>query len=101
MSERDWRASVHERRILQALQAVPEPTPAKVRKSLNGLGHLDERIHGLKQDGKVTRCHLDLREKDGRLCEAGTAAGKGSDVTPCMAHAAGPLAARKPLSEGT
>ncbi|MFF7978541.1 hypothetical protein ACFZDK_05335 [Streptomyces sp. NPDC007901] len=90
LSDRDWCASVqHEQRIIQALQAVPDPTPAKVRRSLNALGYIDERIHGLQQDGKVTRFHLDLREKGGRLCEAGTAAGEETDVVPCVAPATG------------
>ncbi|MEU9455711.1 hypothetical protein [Streptomyces sp. NPDC048277] len=101
LSDRDRCASVqHEQRIIQALQAVSKPTPAKVRKSLNGLGHVDERIHGLEQDGKVTRFYLDLREKGGRLCEAGTAAGGETDVTPCAAPATGSFAVKKLLSDG-
>ncbi|MEV5848305.1 hypothetical protein AB0M32_40720 [Streptomyces sp. NPDC051985] len=90
LSDRDWCASVqHEQRIIQALQAVPDPTPAKVRRSLNALGYIDERIHGLQQDGEVTRFRLDLRAKGGRLCEAGTAAGEETDVVPCVAPATG------------
>ncbi|GGT94274.1 hypothetical protein ACH4HG_38840 [Streptomyces coeruleorubidus] len=81
----------HEQRIIEALQKVAEPTPAKVRKTLNGLGYIDERIHGLKQDGKTTRFYLDLRENGGRLCEAGRAAGETTDVTACVAHATGPF----------
>jgi hypothetical protein len=101
LSERDQCASVqHEQRIIQALQAVPEPTPAKVRESLNGLGYIDERIHGLKQDGKTTRFYLDLREEGGRLCEAGVAAGEVTDVTPCVAPAAGSFAVKNSLSDG-
>ncbi|MFF5980344.1 hypothetical protein ACFY78_16020 [Streptomyces olindensis] len=93
LSDRDQCASVqHEQRIIEALQSVSEPTPAKVRESLNGLGYIDERIHGLEQDGKTTRFYLDLREKGGRLCEAGVAAGEESDVTTCMAPATGPFA---------
>jgi hypothetical protein len=100
LSDRDRCASVqHEQRIIQALQAVSEPTPAKVRKSLNGLGYIDERIHGLKQDGKTTRFYLDLREEGGRLCEAGVAAGEETDVTACTAPAAGSFAVKK-LSSG-
>ncbi len=90
LSERDRCASVqHEQRIIEALQAIPEPTPAKVRKTLNDLGYIDERIHDLKQDGKVTRFYLDLREKGGQLCEKGLAAGDESDVTPYAALATG------------
>lgn len=84
LNDRDRCASVqHEQRIIEALQAVSEPTPAKVRKALNGLGYIDERIHDLKQDGKATRFSLDLSEKSGRLCEAGLAAGAETDVTVC------------------
>lgn len=90
LSDRDQCASVqHEQRIIEALQAVPDPTPAKVRKSLNDLGYIDERIHGLKQDGRTTRFHLDLREQGSRLCEAGVAAGEQTDVIPCVAPATG------------
>ncbi|MET9389544.1 hypothetical protein ABZY20_03870 [Streptomyces sp. NPDC006624] len=97
LSDRDRCASVqHEQRIIEALQSVPDPTPAKVRKSLNGLGYIDERIHGLKQDGRTTRFHLDLREKGGRLCEAGVAAGQQTDVTPCVAPAAGAFTVNTP-----
>ncbi|MDX3458624.1 hypothetical protein PV396_43020 [Streptomyces sp. ME02-8801-2C] len=90
LSDRDQCASVqHEQRVVEALQAVQEPTPAKVREVLNGLGYIDERIHDLQQDGKATRFYLDLRDKGGRLCEAGLAAGVETDVTPCAAPAAG------------
>lgn len=95
LDRHDWCTSVHhEQRIIEALQKVAEPTPAKVRKTLNGLGYIDERIHGLKQDGKTTRFYLDLRENGGRLCEAGRAAGETTDVTPCVAHATGPFAVK-------
>jgi hypothetical protein len=90
LNARDWCASAHhEQRIIQALQAVSMPTPVSVRKTLNSLGYIDEHIHGLKQDGKTTRFYLDLRENGGRLCEAGTAAGEMTEVTPCVAHATG------------
>ncbi|MGW7264459.1 hypothetical protein [Streptomyces sp. NPDC054842] len=90
LTARDWCASVqHEQRIIEALQAVSTPTPASVRKTLNDLGYIDERIHGLQQDGSTTRFYLDLRESGGRLCEAGTAAGKTTDVVPCLAPATG------------
>ena len=90
LNERDRCASVqHEQRIIEALQVVSAPTPAKVRKVLNSLGYIDERIHGLKQDGETTRFYLDLRESGGRLCEKGLAAGEVTDVTPCMAPATG------------
>ncbi|MCX4770357.1 hypothetical protein [Streptomyces sp. NBC_01285] len=95
MNARDWCASGHhEQRIIEALQKVAEPTPAKVRKTLNGLGYIDERIHGLKQDGKTTRFYLDLRENGGQLCEAGLAAGEVSDVNKCVVPASGPFAVK-------
>ncbi|MEV5577215.1 hypothetical protein AB0L39_01470 [Streptomyces parvus] len=82
----------HEQRVIAALQMLADPTPATVRKTLNGLGYTDERIHHLKQDGKKTRFHLDLREDGGgRLCESGVAAGAVSDVVPCVAVAEGPF----------
>ncbi|MEU9137740.1 hypothetical protein AB0D33_17530 [Streptomyces sp. NPDC048404] len=93
LSDRDRCASVqHEQRIIQALQAVSAPTPAKVRKALNSLGYIDERIHGLQQDGRATPFYLDLRESGGRLCEAGLAAGEETDVTVCTAPATGEFA---------
>jgi hypothetical protein len=92
LNDRDWCASVqHEQRIVEALQAVSEPTPAKVRKTLNDLGYIDERIHGLEQVGRTTHFRLDLREKGGRLCEKGVAAGEETDVSACVAPATGPL----------
>ncbi|MEU8533596.1 hypothetical protein [Streptomyces parvulus] len=99
LNDRDQCASVqHEQRIIGALQSVADPTPAKVRNILNGLGYIDQRIHGLKQDGRTTRFHLDLRQQGGRLCEAAVAAGKQTDVIPCVAPAAGPFTVQK--SEG-
>ncbi|MFI9121827.1 hypothetical protein ACIGW0_20865 [Streptomyces bikiniensis] len=90
LDARDWCASVqHEQRIVEALQAVANPTPANVRRTLNGLGYIDERIHGLEQDGRTTRFRLDLREGGGRLCEVGTAAGEATEVTACVAPATG------------
>ncbi|UCA48953.1 hypothetical protein LEL86_06530 [Streptomyces sp. WA6-1-16] len=92
LDDRDRCVSAHhEQRVIAALQKVADPTPAKVRKTLNGLGYTDERIHHLKQDGKKTRFHLDLREGGGRLCESGLAAGAVSDVVPCVAVAEGPF----------
>ncbi|MGC9436574.1 hypothetical protein [Streptomyces sp. WG5] len=92
LNDRDRCASVqHEQRVVEALQRVLEPTPAKVRKTLNDLGYIDERIHGLQQDGRTTRFYLDLREKGGRLCGRGLAAGVESDVAACVVPAAGPF----------
>ncbi|TXS49931.1 hypothetical protein [Streptomyces sp. t39] len=93
LDRHDWCAGGrHEQRIVEALQQVAEPTPARVRKTLNDLGYIDEHIHGLEQDGRTTRFHLDLRENGGRLCQAGLAAGATTDVTSCAAPASGPFA---------
>ncbi|MFE3720812.1 hypothetical protein [Streptomyces cyaneofuscatus] len=81
----------HEQRVIEALQVLADPTPAKVRKTLNGLGYTDERIHHLQQDGEKTRFYLDLREDGGRLCVSGVAAGASSDAVPCVADADGPF----------
>ncbi|MEV7847196.1 hypothetical protein [Streptomyces cyaneofuscatus] len=95
LDDRDLCVSAHhEQRIIEALQKVAEPTPAKVRATLNSLGYTDERIHHLQHDGKNTRFHLDLREDGGRLCESGLAAGAVSDVVPCVAVAEGPFTIR-------
>ncbi len=92
LDRHDWCSGVrHEQRVIEALQKVEEPTPAKVRKTLNSLGYIDERIHDLKQAGKTTRFYLDLREKGGQLCEAGVASGATSDMNPCVAQAGGPF----------
>ncbi|MET8147167.1 hypothetical protein ACIBSW_11995 [Actinoplanes sp. NPDC049668] len=90
LNDRDRCLSVqHEQRIIEALQAVSKPTPAKVRETLNDLGYIDERIHGLRQEGEATRFYLDLREDGGRLCEAGLAAGEQTDVTVCATPVTG------------
>ncbi|MFJ5866688.1 hypothetical protein ACIQEY_20040 [Streptomyces parvus] len=93
LDDRDSCVSAHhEQRVIAALQMLADPTPATVRKTLNGLGYTDERIHHLKQDGKKTRFFIDLREDGGgRLCASGVAAGAVSDVVPCVAVAEGPF----------
>ncbi|MFD9032737.1 hypothetical protein ACFVZW_16545 [Streptomyces sp. NPDC059567] len=92
MNARDWCASHrHEERIAQGLWELKDPTPAKVRKILNGLGYLDERIHDLKQSGASTRFFIDLRSKGGRLCVEGSAAGEGTVVEKCVAPETGPF----------
>ncbi|WP_327386615.1 MULTISPECIES: hypothetical protein [unclassified Streptomyces] len=89
LNARDWCASaLHEERIVQALRDLTDPIPAEVRKILNDLGHVDERIHDLKQSGAATRFFLDLRE-GGRLCPEGSAAGEETVVDTCVAPAAG------------
>ncbi|MFE1443216.1 hypothetical protein [Streptomyces sp. NPDC058739] len=92
LNARDWCASsLHEERIAQALWDLADPTPAKVRTILNDLGYIDERIHGLKQSGTTTHFLLDLREKGGRLCLNGSAAGEETVVDKCVAPATGPF----------
>ncbi|MFB7334071.1 hypothetical protein ACFC00_20870 [Streptomyces adustus] len=94
LSARDWCASnLHEERIVQALWDLADPTPAKVRAILNGLGYIDGRIHGLKQSGTTTRFYLDLRDQGGRLCLDGSAAGEETVIDKCVAPATGPFKA--------
>ncbi|MEV0096658.1 hypothetical protein [Streptomyces sp. NPDC050738] len=92
LNARDWCASnLHEERIAQALWNLKDPTPAKVRTVLNGLGYVDERVHDLKQSGATTRFFLDLREKGGRLCLEGSAAGERTVIDKCVAPVTGPF----------
>ncbi|MFF3943016.1 hypothetical protein [Streptomyces phaeofaciens] len=94
LNARDWCASnLHEERIAQALWDLADPTPTEVRAILNGLGYIDERIHGLKQSGTTTRFFLDLRDQGGRLCLDGSAAGEETVVDKCVAPATGPFKA--------
>ncbi|MFE2089215.1 hypothetical protein [Streptomyces sp. NPDC057582] len=92
LNARDWCAgNHHEQRIAEALLDLVDPTPTKVRAILNDLGYADERIHDLKQSGASTRFFLDLREKGGRLCLEGSAAGEETIVDKCVAPATGPF----------
>lgn len=94
LNARDWCAgALHEQRIAQALWDLLEPTPAKVRAILNDLGYVDERIHELEQSGATTRFFLDLRDKGGRLCLEGSAAGEKTVVDKCVAPVTGPFTA--------
>ena len=96
LNARDWCASnLHEERIAQALRDLVDPSPAEVRTILNDLGYGDERIHGLKQSGATTRFFLDLRDKGGRLCLEGSAAGEGTVVDKCVAPVSGPFTSGK------
>jgi membrane-bound lytic murein transglycosylase B len=90
LDARDWCAGVHhEQRVAEALLRLGQPDPAQVRKVLNGLGYIDERIHGLKRSGAVTTFAVDLRDKGGRLCVEGTANGELTEVEMCVAPAEG------------
>ncbi|MFF4717571.1 hypothetical protein ACFY2V_40200 [Streptomyces eurythermus] len=90
LDARDWCAGVqHEQRVAEALSQLERPDPAQVRRALNGLGYIDERIHGLKRSGAVTKFVIDLRDKGGRLCLDGTANGELTEVDACVAPAGG------------
>jgi hypothetical protein len=92
LNARDWCAGhLHGERVTQALWDLKNPTPTDVRTILNDLGYIDERIHGLRQSGTVTRFSLDLRDRGGRLCMAGSAAGSRTVVDMCVAPATGPF----------
>ncbi|WP_405792301.1 hypothetical protein [Streptomyces sp. NBC_01506] len=92
LNTRDWCASArHEERIARALWDLADPTPTKVRTILHGLGYIDDRIHDLKQSGAATRFFLDLRDKGGRLCLEGSAAGEETVIDKCVAPATGPF----------
>ncbi|WP_234325514.1 hypothetical protein [Streptomyces sp. NRRL S-146] len=92
LNARDWCAGhLHEERVTQALWDLKNPSPADVRSILNDLGYIDERIHGLRKSGTATRFSLDLRDRGGRLCMAGSAAGARTVVDMCVAPATGPF----------
>ncbi|WP_426368032.1 hypothetical protein [Streptomyces sp. E-08] len=93
LDARDWCAGVqHEQRVAEALLQLKQPDPAQVRKVLNGLGYIDERIHDLRRSGAVTKFAVDLRDKGGRLCLDGTAGGELTEVEACVAPADGTFA---------
>ncbi|MGW5777675.1 hypothetical protein [Streptomyces sp. NPDC003863] len=90
LDARDWCAGVqHEQRVAEVLLQLKQPDPAQVRKVLNGLGYIDERIHALKRSGTVAKFVIDLRDKGGRLCLDGTANGELTEVDACVAPADG------------
>ncbi|MEU9227807.1 hypothetical protein AB0D40_25950 [Streptomyces massasporeus] len=92
LNARDWCAGhLHEERVTQALWDLKNPSPADVRTILNDLGYIDERIHGLRKSGTATRFSLDLRDRGGQLCMAGSAAGTRTVVDMCVAPATGPF----------
>lgn len=96
LNARDWCAStLHEERVTHALWNLTDPTPTKVRKILNHLGYVDERIHGLKQSGATTRFFLDLRDEGGRLCLEGSAEGEKTIVESFAGPETGPFAPGK------
>ncbi|MFD7442039.1 hypothetical protein [Streptomyces sp. NPDC059909] len=92
LNARDWCASKHhEERITQALWDLADPNPTNVRKILNDLGYVDERIHDLKRSGATTRFFLDLRDRGGRLCLEGSAEGEKTVVESFAGPETGPF----------
>ncbi len=90
LDARDRCAGVqHGQRVAEAVLQLKRPDPAQVRKVLNGLGYIDERIHDLKRSGAVTKFVIDLRDKGGRLCLDGTANGELTEVDACVAPTEG------------
>ncbi|MFF2777599.1 hypothetical protein ACFVU3_22130 [Streptomyces sp. NPDC058052] len=99
LDARDRCAGVqHEQRVAEAVLRLKKPDPAQVRKVLNDLGYIDERIHGLKRSGAVTTFAVDLRDKGGRLCLDGTANGELTEVEACVAPTNGPFVIANPHS---
>lgn len=100
LDQNDWCAMVrHEERVAQVLLELDAPTPASVRRALNGIGYTDAHIHDVEQAGAATRFVLDLRRGDGgRLCLQATADGAESVAEGCVVPAGGPFdpAARRP-----
>ncbi|MEU2234684.1 hypothetical protein [Streptomyces vietnamensis] len=96
LNARDWCASaLHEERITREVWELTDPTPDKVRKVLNGLGYINERIHGLRRSGTATTFALDLRDKGGRLCLNGSVDGDKTLVEACVAPRKGPFSLAK------
>ncbi|WP_099055163.1 hypothetical protein [Streptomyces vietnamensis] len=96
LNARDWCASaLHEERITREVWELADPAPDKVRKVLNDLGYIDERIHGLRQSGTATTFALDLRDKGGRLCVNGSVDGDRTLVEACVAPRKGPFSSAK------
>ncbi|MFF9120025.1 hypothetical protein ACF09Y_31385 [Streptomyces massasporeus] len=92
LNARGWCAGhLHEERVTRALWDLKNPSPTDVGTVLNDLGYTDERIHGLRRSGTAIRFSLDLRDRGGRLCMAGSAAGPRTVVDMCVAPATGPF----------
>ncbi|MEU2061221.1 hypothetical protein [Streptomyces sp. NPDC013455] len=78
---------VHARRITDALEKTPDPTPDQVRDALRRLGYVDERVEGPRMAGASVTFTLDLRVMGGQLCLDGTVTG---DRTTVAAYGATP-----------
>lgn len=74
-------ARLHVRRITKELDALPDPTPARVGAALNKLGYIDGRIRGLERTDGTTRFVLDLRLFEDPLCLSGSVKGGTTAIT--------------------
>ncbi|MET9017122.1 hypothetical protein ABZX74_40660 [Streptomyces olivaceoviridis] len=75
-------ARAHTRRITDALEKTPDPTPDQVGEALRGLGYLDERVDGPRRSAGAVGFTLDLRIMGGHLCLDGTVTGARTAVLP-------------------
>ncbi|MGW4032768.1 hypothetical protein ACWEFL_26285 [Streptomyces sp. NPDC004838] len=75
-------ARVHSQRITKALESQPAPAPQPVKKTLRGLGYIDERIHGPQRSGDRVEFTLDLRILGGELCLSGNVTGTKTVIEP-------------------
>ncbi|MFD5032500.1 hypothetical protein ACFVWX_19455 [Streptomyces sp. NPDC058220] len=82
----------HVERITQVLSGMADATPAQVRKVLNDLGYINERIHGLKRSGAATRFFVDLRFMGGSLCLNGSVTGSKTVIEAFGHPETGPFA---------
>lgn len=65
-------APLHGNRIAQALDGTGDPTPAHVKKVLNGLGYdVDYRLHGPRKTNGKVEFTIDLRSMGSQLCLSG------------------------------
>ncbi|POX59653.1 hypothetical protein C3492_31770 [Streptomyces sp. Ru62] len=75
-------ARAHARRITDALEKTPGPTPDQVQEALRGLGYLDERTDGPRRSAGGVGFTLDLRIMGAHLCLDGTVTGTETAVVP-------------------
>ncbi|MGX2995315.1 hypothetical protein JNUCC64_13635 [Streptomyces sp. JNUCC 64] len=101
---------LHAERITRVLDALDDPTPARVGKALDELGYPDGRVHGLKRSGGPdaldppgapggsgrpggpVRFFLDLRMMGGSLALEGTVSDGKTAVEPFAVAEVGPFA---------
>lgn len=82
---------VHGERITKAFSTLPNPTVARIRKTLNALGYPDARIHGLERTGTTVRFFIDLRFMGGHLCLDGSVTGTRTVVEAFGTREVGPF----------